>query len=94
MYGVEVSATLVSSVTEAVMEEVKAWQSRPLDETYPILYMDALRVKVRDGWHVETWYCGDQTLLGCVVRMRLCRRLQAAFWLQWLPKSRRNLEDG
>ena len=49
MYGVEVSAALISTVTEAVMEEVKAWQSRPLDEVYPILYMDALRVKVRDG---------------------------------------------
>ena len=53
MYGVEVSAALISTVTEAVMEEVKAWQSRPLDEVYPILYMDALRVKVRDGGHIQ-----------------------------------------
>jgi putative transposase len=53
MYGVEISPTLVSNVTEAVMEEVKAWQSRPLDEVYPILYMDALRVKVRDGGHIQ-----------------------------------------
>jgi putative transposase len=52
MYGIEVSPGLISNVTEAVMEEVKAWQSRPLDEVYPILYMDALRVKVRDGGHV------------------------------------------
>lgn len=52
MYGIEVSPTLISNVTEAVMEEVKVWQSRPLDEVYPILYMDALRVKVRDGGHV------------------------------------------
>jgi putative transposase len=52
MYGVEVSPTLISSVTEAVMEEVKAWQNRPLEETYPILYLDALRVKIRDGGHV------------------------------------------
>jgi putative transposase len=52
MYGVEVSPTLISNVTEAVMEEVKTWQSRPLDEVYPILYMDALRVKVRDGGHI------------------------------------------
>jgi len=52
MYGVEVSPTLISNVTEAVMEEVKIWQNRPLDEVYPILYMDALRVKVRDGGHV------------------------------------------
>src|ERR1700692_431035 len=52
MYGIEVSPTLISNVTEAVMEEVKAWQCRPLEEVYPILYMDALRVKVRDGAHV------------------------------------------
>src|SRR6202051_737810 len=53
MYGVDVSPTLISSVTEAVMEEVKAWQNRPLEETYAILYLDALRVKIRDGGHVQ-----------------------------------------
>src|ERR1039457_168733 len=53
IYGVEVSSTLVSHVTEAVMEEVKTWQNRALDEVYPILYMDALRVKVRDGGHIQ-----------------------------------------
>jgi putative transposase len=53
MYGVDVSATLISNVTEAVMEEVKAWQNRPLEETYPILYLDALRVKIRDAGHVN-----------------------------------------
>ncbi len=53
IYGIEVSPTLISNVTEAVMDEVKAWQSRPLEEVYPIVYMDALRVKVRDGGHVQ-----------------------------------------
>jgi putative transposase len=48
-----VSPTLISSVTEAVMEEVKAWQNRPLEETYAILYLDALRVKICDGGHVQ-----------------------------------------
>ena len=52
IYGVDVSAGLISNVTEAVMEEVKVWQGRSLDEVYPILYMDALRVKIRDGGHV------------------------------------------
>jgi putative transposase len=52
IYGVDVSAGLISKVTEAVMEEVKVWQGRSLDEVYPILYMDALRVKIRDGGHV------------------------------------------
>ena len=45
MYAIGVSAALISNVTEAVMEGVKVWQSRPLDEVYPILYMDAIRVK-------------------------------------------------
>ncbi|MGH8336559.1 MAG: IS256 family transposase, partial [Gammaproteobacteria bacterium] len=53
IYGIDVSPALISNVTEAVMEEVKAWQSRPLDEVYPILYMDALRVKIRDGGHIQ-----------------------------------------
>src|SRR5579863_3097371 len=53
MYGVEVSPALISSVTEAVMEEVKTWQSRPLEEVYAILYMDVLRVKIRDGGHIQ-----------------------------------------
>ncbi len=48
---VEVSPTLISNVTEAVMEDVVAWQTRPLEAIYPILYMDALHVKIRDGAH-------------------------------------------
>jgi putative transposase len=52
IYGIEVSPTLISNVTEAVVEEVKAWQSRPLDPLYPILYMDALMVKIRENGHV------------------------------------------
>ena len=53
IYGVEVSPTLISNVTEEVMEEVKTWQSRPLDGVYPIVYLDALMVKVRDAGHVR-----------------------------------------
>lgn len=49
MYGAEVSPTLISSVTDAVIEEAKAWQSRPLDALYPIVYLDCIHVKVRDG---------------------------------------------
>lgn len=49
MYGTEVSPNLISSVTDAVIEEVKAWQSRPLDALYPIVYLDCIHVKVRDG---------------------------------------------
>lgn len=50
IYGVEVSPDLISSVTEAVIEEVREWQTRPLEAVYPIVYLDALRVKIRyDG---------------------------------------------
>jgi len=48
LYGVEVSPDLISRVTDEVMDEVREWQSRPLDEVYPIIILDALRVKIRD----------------------------------------------
>lgn len=51
-YGVEVSPSLISTVTEAVTDEVKQWQSRPLDEVYPIVYLDAVRVKGRSDGRV------------------------------------------
>jgi len=47
IYGVEISPSLISTVTDAVLDEVRAWQARPLDSVYPILYLDALRVKVK-----------------------------------------------
>lgn len=50
IYGVEVSPDLVSSVTDNITELVREWQTRPLDAVYPIVYLDALRVKIRvDG---------------------------------------------
>ena len=52
IYAVEVSPDLISSVTDSVLEEVRAWQNRPLDAVYPIVFMDALRVKIRDNGHV------------------------------------------
>src|ERR1700761_6375302 len=53
MYRIEVSPTLISNVTDAVIEEVKAWQTRPLDAIYPIVYLDALVVKMRNEGRVE-----------------------------------------
>jgi len=53
MYGVEVSPTLVSDVTDGVLEEVKAWQNRPLEPIYGIIYLDALYVKMRHEGRVE-----------------------------------------
>lgn len=49
MYGVDISPGLVSRVTDGVLDELRAWQSRPLDPVYPIMYLDAIVVKVRDG---------------------------------------------
>jgi len=49
LYGTEVSPTLISAVTEAVRDELNEWQSRPLDTLYPVIWLDALVVKVRDG---------------------------------------------
>lgn len=48
LYAVEVSASLISEVTDAVMAEVQEWQSRPLEPMYPVVFFDALRVKMRD----------------------------------------------
>lgn len=53
IYQVEVSPALISTVTEEVIDEVRAWQNRSLDEVYPILYLDALHFKVRDSGHVR-----------------------------------------
>lgn len=52
-YGTELSHETISKITDAVAEEVKAWQHRPLEEIYPIIYLDALVVKVRDGHAVR-----------------------------------------
>jgi putative transposase len=49
MYDVEVSADLISRVTDAVADELAEWQSRPLDRIYPVLFIDALMIKIRDG---------------------------------------------
>jgi putative transposase len=57
VYGTEVSADTISTITDEVLEEVKAWQTRPLDEVYPIVYVDALMVKVRDGATVRNKAC-------------------------------------
>jgi len=87
IYGVEVSPTLISTVTEAVMEEVKIWQNRQLDALYPIVYMDAIRVKGRENSHVvnKAVYLaigikldGDKEVLG----MWISENEGAKFWLQ------------
>ena len=49
MYGAEVSRDTISRITDAVIAELAAWQSRPLDEVYPVVFVDAIHVKIRDG---------------------------------------------
>ena len=57
VYGTEVGPDTISTITDEVLDEVKAWQHRPLDEVYPIVYVDALMVKVRDGGQVRNKAC-------------------------------------
>jgi putative transposase len=53
LYGTEVSPALISAVTDAVLEDVRAWQARPLEAVYPIVYLDAIHVKLRVSGHVQ-----------------------------------------
>ena len=54
LYGIDVSPDLISTVTDAVLEEVAAWQARPLDPAYPLVFFDAIRVKIRDEGMVRS----------------------------------------
>jgi putative transposase len=87
MYGTEVSPTLISTVTDAVLDEVKVWQARPLDALYPIVYLDCIHVKARDqgAVRVKAVYlalginlAGEKELLG----LWIAQTEGAKFWLQ------------
>jgi len=54
LYGVEVSPALISNVTDAVLDEVKLWQNRPLEAVYPIVYLDAIHLKLRTSGQVQS----------------------------------------
>lgn len=53
LYGTEVSPDLISKVTDAILDKVREWQSRPLESIYPVVFFDALRVKIRDEGMVK-----------------------------------------
>ena len=98
MYGTEVSPTLISSVTDAVIDEVKAWQGRPLDTLYPIVYLDCIHVKVRDGSvRVKAVYLaiginmsGEKEVLG----LWIAQTEGAKFWLQVVTELKnRGVQD-
>ncbi len=99
MYGVEVSPALISNVTDAVIEEVRAWQSRPLDAVYPIVYLDALVVKMRSDGRVENravYVAIGITLAGMkeVLGLWTSANEGAKFWLQVLTERKnRGLKD-
>jgi transposase-like protein len=57
VYGVKVGRDLISRVTDAVMDDARAWQTRPLDDVYPVVFLDALVLKVRDGGSVQRKAC-------------------------------------
>lgn len=98
-YGVEVSATFISQVTNAVMEEVKAWQSRPLDSVYPVVYLDALVVRSRASGAVQNKSVylalginqeGEKELLG----LWMAETEGAKFWLSVMTELKnRGLND-
>jgi len=99
MYDADVSATLISKVTDAVIEQVIEWQSRPLDEVYPIVYLDCLVVKIRQDRRVinKAVYLalgvnmeGHKELLG----MWLSENEGAKFWLNVLTElQNRGVKD-
>jgi len=89
IYGVKVGRDLISRVTDAVMEDARAWQTRPLDDVYPVVFLDALVLKVRDGGSVQRKACylalaitmdGDRDVLG----MWFQDNEGAKFWMQVL----------
>jgi len=93
IYQVEVSASLISEVTDSVMEEVRAWQGRPLDAVYPIVYLDALVVKMRHEGRVEN----RAMFVGIAINMEGHKEVLglwtnanegSKFWLQILTEIR------
>jgi len=99
LYGVEVGHDLISRVTDAVLDDVREWQSRPLEDVYPILFLDALIVKVRDGGAVRNLACyvaigvnleGERDVLGLWFQ----RSEGAKFWLAVLNElKQRGVSD-
>ena len=99
LYGIEVSPDLVSVVTDAVLDEVAEWQNRPLEALYPLVFLDALRVKVRDEGTVRNKAVyvalgvradGTKEVLGLWIE----RTEGAKFWLRVMTELReRGVED-
>jgi putative transposase len=89
IYGVKVGRDLISRVTDAVMDDVRAWQQRPLDDVYPVIFLDCLVLKIREGGSVQRRACylalgltvdGERDVLG----MWFQEAEGAKFWMQVL----------
>jgi putative transposase len=99
LYGVNVGRDLISRVTDAVMDDARAWQTRPLDDVYPVLFLDALVLKIRDGGSVQRKACylamaigidGEREVLG----MWFQANEGAKFWMQVLTDlKQRGVQD-
>src|SRR5215471_2535877 len=99
LYGIDISPDLISAVTDAVLEEVASWQARPLEAVYPLIFFDALRVKVRDqglvrnkAVHIALGVRADGTkeILG----LWLEQNEGAKFWLRVMNELKnRGVED-
>ena len=99
IYGVRVGRDLISRVTDAVMEDARAWQTRPLDDVYPVVFLDALVLKIRDGGSVQRRACylalaitmdGERDVLG----MWFQANEGAKFWMQVLTDlKQRGVQD-
>jgi putative transposase len=99
IYGVKVGRDLISRVTDAVMEDVREWQQRPLDDVYPVVFLDALVLKIREGGSVQRRACylalgvtveGERDVLG----MWFQETEGAKFWMQILSElKQRGVND-
>jgi len=99
IYHVEVSPALISNVTEEVIDEVRAWQNRQLEAVYPIMYLDAIQFKVRDGGHIKN----KAVYLAIGIRMDglkevlglwIAQTEGAKFWLQVVTELKnRGVQD-
>ncbi len=99
IYGTEVSPDLISTVTDQVVDEIRAWQNRPIDAIYPIVYLDAMRIKVRDNGQIinKAFYLalgvnmeGQKEVLGIWV----AQNEGAKFWMAVITELKnRGLQD-
>jgi putative transposase len=99
IYGVKVGRDLISKVTDAVMDDARAWASRPLDDVYPVVFLDALVLKIRDGGSVQRKACylalaigmdGERDVLGLWFQ----ETEGAKFWMQVLNDlKQRGVQD-